>query len=138
MRYTGHLLFVGCPPPSAPDTHASASPRSPSPSTTRSPRAQPLLLLLLPLPSHRMRNPRLPSRSLPPSTTRPQARVPCRSSPLVPAGGVSAGDPSGGGFLLGKDAIQLSSALRAVAPFCDLKEVVPFVPRARGILIVSL
>jgi len=51
---------------------------------------------------------------------------------------VSAGDPSGGGFLLGKDAIQLSSALRAVAPFCDLKEVVPFVPRARGILIVSL
>lgn len=40
--------------------------------------------------------------------------------PSAPAGGVSAGDPSGLGFLLGKDAIQLSLSVlwQAGVPFC--------------------
>ena len=112
--------------------HASASPLHPISihSTTRSPQAQPLLLLPSQVPPHAQPAPPFPV----PSLHHPPAGVLCRLPPLGPAGGVSAGDPSGGGFLLGKDTIQFSSALCGCAllwkdrSFCA----------ARGILIFSL
>lgn len=123
MRYT----LVGCPPPSAPDTPLLLL-SIPFPSTPPPDPRERSLSSSPPLPPHAQPAPPFPVPSLhhPPAGA---AGVPRRSSPLGPAGGVSAGDPSGGGFLLGKDTIQLSSA-RAVCPFVERSF---FLCRARNI-----